>query len=132
YGASLSAAGIVTIPAHLWGIGPAPRGQPPAASDIGFDLSGRMSHVDLARLPLGDEQPRIPTDMNGAWNARGQGAQVHARLRFDESRAGEAVIAAGTEATVDLRGPVPAYTLRGSVRGLDPQELARLAGQEPE
>ncbi len=132
YGASLSAAGTATIPTHLWDGTAASHGQQPAASDIEFDLSGRLTHVDLARLPLDGEQSTIPTDVNAAWSAQGRGTRMRARLRFEESHAADAVIAAGTEAMVDLRGPVPAYALRGSVRNLDPQQLARLAGQDPE
>ncbi|HEX7085274.1 MAG TPA: translocation/assembly module TamB domain-containing protein [Vicinamibacterales bacterium] len=130
YGASLSAAGTVTMPPDLGSGGSAARGQ--QATGIGYDLSGRMLHVDLARLPLEDDQRRTPTDLNAAWSAQGRGMQVRARLRFDASRAADAVITAGTEAMVDLRGPVPAYALRGSVRNLDPRALARLAGRAPE
>lgn len=132
YGASASAVGIVTVPAGLWGGDTTSRAQQAAASDIGIDLSGRMSNVNLASLPLDSTQPRIQTDLNAAWRARGRGTNVRVSLRFDESRAADAVIAPGTEATVDLTGAIPAYALRGSLRDLDPAAVARLAGQPPD
>ena len=118
YGGFVSAAGTVALP-------------PASESEVAFDLSGRLQDVDLARLPLAGDVPDVSTDLNGAWRAAGRGADLRASLRFDPSRAAGAVVAGGTDVTIDLRGEVPAYVLRGAVQGLDPERIARLAGQEP-
>jgi autotransporter translocation and assembly factor TamB len=118
YGGFVSAAGTVALP----------RG---SERDVAFDLSGRVQDVDLARLPLAADVPDVSTDLNGEWRAAGRGTGLLASLRFDPSRAAGAAVSGGTEVMVDLRGAVPAYAFRGSVQGLDPERIARLAGQEP-
>ncbi len=115
YGVGATAQGLVTVP----------RGKEP----LSFDLRGRASHVDVARLPRQLELPAVGTDVTADYHAVGAvprtpaGRRIDADVTFADSTLPGATIAQGSTAGVTVRGAELAYRANATVRDLDLQTV---------
>jgi autotransporter translocation and assembly factor TamB len=95
------------------------------SSPLAYDLSGRVSGVNAARLPLPASVPRLTTALTASYRVHGTGADPVADLRLTRSSIEGATLADGTTAHVEIRGRHLAYAAKGSIDELDPQRLGR-------
>jgi autotransporter translocation and assembly factor TamB len=115
YGAGATARGLVTIP----------RGDDPLA----FDLRGRASHLDLARLPRNLKVPPARTDVTADYRAAGTVPQdprqrrITADATFAESTLPGARIAQGSTAGITMNGAALSYRADATVNDLDLQQV---------
>ena len=115
YGTAATARGDVTLPA----------GDDPLA----FDLRGRASHLDLARLPRATGVPPVQTDVTADYHATGtiprsgRPRHVTADATFAESTVPGARIAQGSTAGVTIQGKALSYRADATVNDLDLQKV---------
>ncbi|MBS1820205.1 MAG: translocation/assembly module TamB domain-containing protein [Acidobacteria bacterium] len=115
YGTGLTARGPVTIP----------QGNDP----LTFDLRGRASHLDLAKLPRDLKVPRASTDVSAEFHATGTvpkeaaGRKIVADATFAESHLPGATIAAGSTAGVTKNGTDLGYRANATVTNVDLQQV---------
>jgi hypothetical protein len=121
YGASVTAAGRVTLP----------RNDGPVA----FDLRGRVRDIDLHRLPAALNVPRPRTNINGDYQVSGtqrfsgasgpRGTRVVLEATFGASQVPGAEIEAGSPAGIDTRALEIAYHADVNIANVDLQRLGR-------
>lgn len=111
YGGDVTAAGTVGLPF--------------GGASATYDLSGRVSSLDVQRLPEQVPVPRVAGSLNFDYALTDSGDGLTGRLRLGRSSLAGAVIRAGTMARMDLSGEQLRYSASGAVRRLDPRPLAR-------
>ncbi len=126
YGIDVTAAGRATLPP-----GNPPRGR------LSYDVSGAVRRINLRHLPPSVAVPRVETDLNVRYRARGEESLVAAEsggtparsvtadLSFESSTVPGAVLADGGTAQVTLRGDDLSYAADATVRDADLVELGR-------
>lgn len=92
-------------------------------SSLSYDVNGRATNVNAARLPLPPSAPRLATALTASYHVRGTGENPIADLRFGRSAIAGASLAEGARAHVEVHGGHVSYAARGSVVGVDPQRL---------
>jgi autotransporter translocation and assembly factor TamB len=110
YGASATAAGRVTLP------------KPKTKDAAHFDLSGRLAHLDLAKLPRQLNVPPAATDITAAYHASGSAGSspnVDGDAQFERSTVAGATIAPGSTAGVSIHGKEVGYRADATVNDLD-------------
>jgi hypothetical protein len=116
YGATATARGALTIPT----------GDDPLA----FDLRGRASHLDLARLPRNLNVPPASTSITADYHAVGAmpssgtaARRITADATFAESTIPGARIAQGSTAGVTMHGSSLSYRADATINGLDLEQV---------
>jgi autotransporter translocation and assembly factor TamB len=115
YGASATANGQVTIPA----------GDDPLA----FDLRGHARDLDLRKLPVSLNVPRVQTNVAADYQAAGTipesaaGRRIDAEATFAASTVPGARIAHGSRVSVSMRGEELAYRADATVRDVNLQTI---------
>jgi hypothetical protein len=113
-----SAAGTVTLP-----VGERP--------ETRFDLAGRVSDVNLARLPSWMRMPTAETRLTAAYHVTGAvprgrpGTQVGGDARFEPSTAAGAAIAGGSTASFHVGPDDLRYEVDAQVSNLDLQRIGK-------
>jgi autotransporter translocation and assembly factor TamB len=112
YGASATANGRITLNAEPL-----------------FDLRGRARHLDLRKLPRNLNVPPAATDVSAEYHVAGTIADLNADARFEPSTVAGATIAAGSTASVSMRGSGRdreiGYAVDATVRDLDLERVGR-------
>ncbi|RPJ68919.1 MAG: hypothetical protein EHM24_20105, partial [Acidobacteria bacterium] len=120
YGGYVTAAGLVDP-----GTGPGR-----AADRLVLDLRGRVSDLDLRRLPPALKVPSVESRLQAAYHVAGTLRSLEGEASLRRSTLAGATLADGTTATFSLAGPDPAYTAKGAVEGMDLQRVGREFGIE--
>jgi len=119
YGASATTAGRVTLP-------------PPNSQDVPrFDVSGRLAHLDLGRLPRQLNVPAAATDITATYHASGSAGSspnIDGDAQFERSTVPGATIAAGSTAGVSLHGKGVGYRADATVNDLDLMRVGEAFG----
>ncbi len=92
---------------------------------LSYDLSGRADHVSAARLPRSTGVPRVDSDLNATYHARGEGERLTVEATFDRSTVEGMVVQDNTTARVELAGRRLAYSASGAVAQVNPHRLGR-------
>jgi autotransporter translocation and assembly factor TamB len=108
YGGTATAVGVVTT-----------------GSALTLDLTGRASGVDMRNLPAQLRMPGVPSRLQFAYTVSGRGREFSGDVTLDESMLAGATIAPGTVGGFRLGAGAPEYTAKGSVTGLDVQQVGR-------
>ena len=112
--------------ARAYGGGASAKGTFVVGSQPAIDLTGRVSDVDLRRLPQALKIPAVASDLQFAYTLKSGGGVYEADAQFDDSVAAGASIAAGTRGRFTFGGgTTPSYAAQGSVANLDPQQVGR-------
>src|SRR6266850_3339738 len=107
YGGRATAAGTVKI-----------------AQPLEVDLEGRAANVDLRNLPPQLKAPRVPSNLQFAYNLTGRGSVFSGDVRLETSTLAGATIAPGTTGSFSVGGGAPpSYAADGSVSNLDLQKI---------
>ncbi len=112
YGASLSAKGIVDLPASS-------DGSPT------IDLKGRAANVDFARLPRALGVPSLRTRLGGTYHVTSAGARTDGDVVLARSSVEGATIIEGTKISGRLDGKRFTAEATGGVEGVDPARVSR-------
>ena len=120
YGGYVTAAGIVDP-----GSGPGR-----AADRLLLDLRGRVSDLDLRRLPAALKVPAVESRLQAAYHIAGPLRSLQGEARLRRSTLAGATLADGTTASFSLAGPEIAYGADGTVEGVDLQRVGRDFGIE--
>ncbi len=108
YGGRASAAGTVRA------------GQP-----LALDVSGRVSDVDLRRLPPALNVPRAASLIDAEYALTGRDREFSGDVTFYPSSLAGATIAAGTVASFTVGTGAPRYAAKGEVADLDVQQVGQ-------
>jgi translocation and assembly module TamB len=103
------------------------------AKPLRVDLRGDVAHLDLRNLPKTLKAPRVPGDINGAYQIQGSFGtrrDMVAAITFRPSVLAGASILDGSTARVRLTGTEVQYSADAQVRDLDLQQIGRGLGVE--
>ena len=115
YGGYATAAGVVDPR----------RGSGPVAERLLLDLRGRVSDLDLRRLPPALRVPAVESRLQADYQVAGPVRSLQGEATLRRSMLAGATLADGTRATFSLAGPETAYTAEGAVEGLNLQRVGR-------
>ena len=90
------------------------------------DLAGRISDLDLRKLPRRLGVPALATRAGGRYQARLDDRGPSGELVFDASTVEGAAIDAGTRVSGTLYGDRPTFTAKGGVRDVDPHRFGQV------
>ena len=116
YGANARVAGLIVPASEV-------RGTP-----LTFDLRGRLSGLDLRRLPPGLNVPPAASALDFDYRVAGSLASLRGEARFRESVLAGATLAGGTTASFSREGEVIGYAARGTIARLDLQRVGQAFG----
>lgn len=85
------------------------------ASSLRLDIAGNVQHLDLRRLPASVHAPAMATQLAGAYDVHVMPQVVQASFTADESDVEQAVVAAGTTASVRIEGERLEASVDGAV-----------------
>jgi len=115
YGTAATAKGAVTIPS--------------GSDPLAFDLRGRASHLDLAKLPRDLKVPRATTNVTADYHTVGSipkspaARQITADATFLDSTLPGARIAEGSTAGVSMKGESLSYRADATINDVDLQQI---------
>ncbi|MEO5822779.1 MAG: translocation/assembly module TamB domain-containing protein [Vicinamibacteraceae bacterium] len=95
----------------------------PGQKGVRFDLTGRVTHIDVRRLPPPVPRLRLATDIAGTFHAQLDGPTFDATMTFDPSTVEGGRVTAGSIGTFALAPGVLRY---GSKARLEALDLGRL------
>ena len=109
YAASATTVGTVTL----------------ATPQPAYNLRGRVTGLDLARLPEALRAPKLHTTLTADYSVSGEGSRVAGGVDFDESSLEGATVTRDSRATFSIGAAPLAYSFTGEVRDVDLPRLGR-------
>ena len=97
-------------------------------TSLSYDLTGRADRISAARLPRSLGVPRITSDLNAKYRARGEGDRLTVDATFDRSTVEGVVIQDDTSAHIEMAGRRLAYSASGAVAHVNPHRLGTALG----
>jgi TamB, inner membrane protein subunit of TAM complex len=98
--------------------------------NLGIEASGRVSDLNLARLPASLAAPSVTTDLSGVYEVAVTGKDWQGRFTAEESTVEQATITAGTIASAESTGGRLTAEIDGEVHNVS-GELLRIASPRP-
>jgi autotransporter translocation and assembly factor TamB len=95
----------------------------PVGSPVRYDLRGRLTNVDVRRMPEQLPLPPLESNIAGEYVVSGAGSRLDASATFDESTIEGTAVSAGSSGHFANRDGVTRYGFYGRIAGADIQRF---------